>query len=254
MRLAPMNMLTGVPLDFSASENYDNQTGAPADFTQASLGSVLTACAVDRPVLTANVPNWGMAELMWVRYTGSAALAPGRLVVLDKDFTIADLPVTANTGRPVFVTLTNFTAGNVTPQAGWVLCSGICPVQYSVAATVGAVFGGTAGTATPTAAAGRQILNATCLIAAAGSFTRTGRVLSGSPFVEVASSVGNFIGQAVSGTGIPASTTISAISPDGTVLRLNNNATASGSPTLTFTHTNFGIVQMDRAFVQGQIT
>lgn len=256
MRLVPLGGISGVPLDFSASENLpNNYTSANADlssFSQYTLGAMLLA-GPSMPVdTTASVPNWGVCELLYVRHT-AAAIAPGRLVTIDKDFTIADLANTAGLGRPVYVALTNFSAGTTIPQAGWVLRAGICPVQYAVAATTGLVYIGGAGQATPAQANGKQINNAVCLIAASGSFTRSVRTVNGSLAVEIAQVGGVFVGQAISGTGIPGSTTVAKIAPDGRSVIMSAAATASGQVTGTFTHTGFGICQLDRAFAQGQV-
>jgi hypothetical protein len=191
---------------------------------------------------------------MYVFSTGAAAIVPGTPVVVDKDFVITALATTANTGRPVYVTVSRFEIGSTTRQGGWVMVCGITPVTFSVAATAGAVYGGTAGNFTPTAAAGRQILNATTLIAAATAFTRTVTTQNGSKVLRVARSNGMFIGQAVSGTGVAASSTVASIDPSGTSVILNNACTASGTVTGTFTPTGFGIVHLNNAFVQGQIT
>src|SRR4029077_20673917 len=43
--------------------------------------------------------------------------------------------------------------------------------------------------------------------------------------VTVASAVGLVVGQGVSGTGVPANTTISGINTDGTTFSVNNNCT-----------------------------
>ena len=120
--------------------------------------------------------------------------------------------------------------------------------------TVGAVYGGTAGVATPTPAAGRQILNATITVAGTGAFTRTVRTRNGRPQVEINDVSGLFPGMAISGTGIPGGATVLTIDNAGNAFNLSANATASASVTGTFTHTGFGIVQMDAPFVQGQIT
>jgi len=263
MRLAILDGISGLAVDFSVSDPIYpglNSANTSLDGTsQIMIGAIMAAAAADPPIFTANLPNWGRCELMYVRYIGAAAILPGRLVHLDKDFTISDVPTgSSNSGRPVGVALTSFSAGNVIPQGGWVMLSGIAPVQYAVAATAGQVFasGASAGQATPTAAAGRQLLNANCLIAAAGNFTRNVKTTNGSPFVDMlaAGSSGIFIGQAVSGTGIPGGATVSSITSDGRTIKMSANATASGVVTGTFTHTNFGIVEFSRPFVQGQIT
>ena len=53
--------------------------------------------------------------------------------------------------------------------------------------------------------------------------------------VTVASAVGLVVGQGVSGTGVPANTTISGINTDGTTFSINNNATIDNGATLTLT-------------------
>jgi len=261
MRLAPITGVAGQALDFSVSADYapGNQQGQKQ--SSWTPGTFMEAAATDGGIdTTANTPNWGLCELVYVVNTSALTFNPGRWVVLDKDFVLSDLPVTANTGRPCYVTLTRFAAGNVTRQGGWVMRSGIVPALFAVAATTGPVYGGTAGNATPTAAAGRQILNATTLIAAAGSFTRQIVTQSGSSIVKIARVNGVYIGQAISGTGIPASSVVSSIDPSGTAIQIGSavgtpvSATATGVVTGTFTHTGFGIVHIDRPFIQGQIT
>ena len=252
MRLAPVSSLVGILLDFSTSEDAPTTGYGPAgSHSPISPGMIIDAAPTDGIDTGTNVPNWGMSELMYVYNTGSAVV-PGTLVTVDKDFNITAAASTANTGRPVFVALTNFAAGSTTRQGGWVMCSGIAPVTFSVAATAGPVYLGTAGNATPTAAAGKQILNATTLIAAASAFTRTIVTQNGSRIIKIARTNGLFIGQAVSGTGV--SGTVSAIDPGGNQFTLSANATATGTVTGTFTPTGFGIVQFSRPFGQGQIT
>jgi phosphodiesterase/alkaline phosphatase D-like protein len=53
--------------------------------------------------------------------------------------------------------------------------------------------------------------------------------------VTVASTVGLVVGQGVSGTGVPANTTITAINTDGTTFRINNNSTIANGATLALT-------------------
>jgi hypothetical protein len=251
MRLAPINAITGALLDFSTS----------SDVKEWALGTPLAAVGTDYDT-TSNVANWGEADLLYVSSVAAAAILPGTLVVLDKNFRIAATAASeANTGRPVFVALTAFQIGSTTEQYGWVLRRGICPVAYSVAATTGNMYGGTAGEATPTAAAGVQILNARCLIAAVSTFTRSVLTRTGSSTIKNLSSVaGIYVGQAISGTGIPASSVVSAIDPNGTWLTIGSavgtpvNATASGGITATFTNTGYGICEVNFPTFQSQIT
>lgn len=250
MRLVPLNGPVGRLLDFSGSEGLSTAPeGRPWQ-----IGTPMLAGSSQDVNDVAGVPNWGACDILHVRYAGAAILEPGRLVHVDKNFRIADAPNTAGTGVPLYVTLTRFAVGNVTEQVGFVLRSGICPVQYAVAATAGAMYVGGAGQATPTAAAGKQILNARCLIAAATTFTRQIYTQNGSNLVRTPDVGGMFIGQTVSGTGVPASSEITAIDQSGQSFTMSELATASGTVTGTFTPTGFGICQLDRAFVQGQVT
>lgn len=250
MRLAPITGIVGSLLDFSASEDYTSTTSG---YTGIAPGTIIQAAPTDGIDTGSNVPNWIASELMYVVNTSSSTFAPGRLVHIDKNGAILDMPNTANTGRPVYVCLTSFSAGNTTTQGGWVLRRGIAPVSYSAAATAGAMYFAAAGQATPTLTAGKNLLNATCLIAAASAFTRTCTTKNGSNQLFVGRSQGIFIGQTPSGTGIAAST-VTGISPDGQYVTLSANMTASGTVTVTFTPTGFGICHLDNAFVQGNIT
>lgn len=238
MRYSPVDIAVGKVLNyFVATPDQQHALGTRTDVVSYDYDT------------TANVPNGGGGEALYVKATGTFAV--GRLVCIDKDWTLLDAPNTANTGRPVFVCMQAFSSTN---QYGWVLRSGIFPVSFAVAATVGPVYIGGAGQATPTLAGGKQLLNATTLIAAAGTFTRTVKTVNGSPYVTVMNGVqGIYPGLTPSGTGIAAST-VSSIDPDGRTLKLTANATASGTVTVTFTHTGFGIVHFSNPCAQGNIT
>ena len=53
--------------------------------------------------------------------------------------------------------------------------------------------------------------------------------------ITVASTVGLVVGQGVSGTGVPANTTITGINTDGTTFTVNNNCTIANGATLALT-------------------
>jgi hypothetical protein len=255
MRLAVVSgPLTGQLLDFSTSRDLTNSGTVLNGLSNAlQLGAMFTAASGDGLNTTAGVANWGLAEIVWVRNNG-AAVPNGSLVHLDKDFNLVLVPNTGLTGRPVFVTLTNFGVGSTIPQGGWVMRSGICPVLYAVAATVGPVYiSATPGSATPTNPTGqKQIGNAHCLIPVATTFTRSVTVKNASSQVRLANQAGIFVGQTISTAGntpIIASTEISALDPSGQFLTINNNTIASGTVTATFTMTGYGIIQIDRPFI-----
>jgi hypothetical protein len=240
MRLAPISGLVKGLLDFQGS----------VDTPIVNVGTLILAAPTDGVDTGTNVPNWGQCELLYVKNV-STAITPGILVVLDKDFNATAAPSTAGLGKSLYVTLTSFALGSTTPQYGWVMVSGVAPIQTSVAATTGLVYIGTAGVITPTQANGKQVLNAACTIAAASAFTRTIQTANGSKRIGVSRVNGIFIGQAITGTGI--SSTVASIDPGGNAFYTAAAATATGSVTGTFTPTGYGIVQLSRPFAQGQV-
>jgi hypothetical protein len=263
MRLALSNgPLAGMLIDFGPSQDFATSPSPGGKFSALQPGLIAPAASTDGGIDTsdADIPNWGAAEVMYVVNTSSSTFIPGNLVQVDKNYAIAAAATTANTGAPIYVCLSNFSAGNVTRQGGWVLLSGICPITTSVAATAGAVYLGTSKNVTPTLAAGKQVLNATCLVAASGAFTRAGTTRNGSSFVAIPRVNGLYPGLAFTGTGIPGASVISSIDPGGAGIVIGSavgtavNATASGTVTLTFTHTGYGVFQIQRPFVQGNIT
>lgn len=240
MRLLPIDMTAGKLINFSAAD----------DIQKHQLGTRTSVVSSDYSTV-AGVGNAGGGEAIYMKAAGT--FIPGRLVHWDKDWNLLDVPNTGNTGRSLGVVLSGFTAA---APYGWVLISGAAPVSFAVAATAGALFVGAAGQATPTAAAGKQILGASTVIAGAATFTKPVRTVNGSPYITVAAGdvSGLYPGIAVSGTGIPGGATVASIDNDGRTFRLSANATAGGAVTATFTHTGYGIVQLERPFVQGQIT
>lgn len=238
MRFSPVGALTGTPINFLAAQTLQTM----------QLGARLQATDSDYSTL-ASIGNGGGITAMYVRCP--TVINTGRLVHVDKDFVVSDVPVTAGTGRPVFVVLSPFGPG---ASFGWVGREGAFPVQFSVPATAGPVFAGASGQASPTAAAGRQLLNATTLLGSAAAFTRFARTRAGLNFIVLNDTTGIFPGMAVSGAGIPGGAVVAGFEQDNTTVRLSVNCTASASVNTTFTHTGYGIVQLESAFVQGQIT
>lgn len=251
MRLAPIGALAPSLLDFSAS----------SDVQEMARGTVIDAVGTDYSTAS-SVGNWGQCRLMYVSSI-STAILPGYVCVYDRRFNLYSASsgaTVANSGQSMFIALSNFALGSTTEQFGWILISGVCPVKYSVAATAGAVYVGTSGQCTPTAAAGAQLLNADCKITGAAAFTRSGTTKTGSSRVAFGTVVGMYPGQAISGTGIPASSVISSLDPSGTGVYIGSAigtlvvATASATVTCTMTNTGYGICLWNSPSVQSQIT
>jgi hypothetical protein len=206
-------------------------------------------------------PFIGPMELVFAQFTTASTLVNvGRLVHLDENFTLLDMPNTANTGRSLYVVAQRFpsTAGisATNPLFGFVArAAGRFPVQASAAFTAGAMYFAAAGQTTHVLTAGKQILNARGLISSAGTLTKSAYTQTGSPMLSVGNKDGLYPGVAVSGTGIPGGTTITTLDTGlNNTVQLSANATGTAAITATFTHTGYTIAQFDRPFVQGNIT
>lgn len=195
---------------------------------------------------------FGWGEFVYAKLATST-LAAGTVVTLDDSFAMTAAASTAGLGRPVGVLKTKMDA-SAGVAYGFVQIAGLAPATFSVAATVGAVYLGTAGNFTPTAANGKQVLNAYTIAAATKNFTRTITTRAGSPEISTSGLSGLFPGMALSGTGIPGGTTVLNLDATRrTQFNASANATASGTVTGTFTYTGFGLVQLNRPFSQGQV-
>ena len=138
-------------------------------------------------------PYWGSGEFVFVKFdTASTAVAFGSIVTWDTAFLVAKTAAAASvvSGGIVGVLASRFasnaavTAAN--PLFGWAQVIGTVPATFAVAATAGAVFAGTAGNATPTAAAGKQILGAQTIVAATGTVTKVCNTTNGQTLASCA--------------------------------------------------------------------
>jgi len=210
---------------------------------------------------------WGGGEMIYAQAAGT--INPFELVQFAPSFdstnkrwiySAAAAPVTANQGKPigVYAGWSAIASG----QWGWFQVGGLTPVKSfaSIAADTGfSKSGATAGLAVAEAA-GTQIVNARIVAPATTTVVLTGYLTNASNVVRVPSGQadGWFPGITVTGTGIPASTTVSKISPDGTQVTLSNPATANGANSLTGTYTTgsvyYNVAHLNRPFSQGRIT
>ena len=78
---------------------------------------------------------------------------------------------------------------------------------------------------------------------------------NGAPPGRHTSQIRRAVGVAVTGTGIPASTTITAIDPDNRTVTMSANATATGSVSVTGTYNDatifYNVVTVNRPGAQG---
>lgn len=207
--------------------------------------------------VSASDPFWGFGDFVYVK--ALSTMEKGSLVQLDELYTASDVPATANLGRPVFVLMNSMVSG----QFGWAQASGFAPISANASVAADTAIGiGAAGQA-GTNVAGRQILGARNRIPGTGTTAKanTQTTTNSSVLVTRDGYDGWFLGMALSGTGIPASTVVAALSADGrTVLMgsaigvVDRLATATGSVTVTGTWTNYLGVVFNNPMAQGAIT
>jgi hypothetical protein len=195
---------------------------------------------------------WGGGEFIYGKNNNGGALNTGQLCVFDSAFNFVQVPNSANQARAVAGAYQNFTS-NLT--FGWFQLSGQVILAAGASVAAGTPFGITAAGQVGASSAGKEIENA----ASSQPSTNTvviagGNTTNGSPILQVPKSDGWFPGVTLSGTGIPGATTVSAIDPSGRFVTMSNNATATGTASITGTYTNFIIAAAGRMFAQGRIT
>lgn len=210
--------------------------------------------------VSADDPYWGGGEYVYGK--ANATLNQGQVCVWDSAYKFTSLANTANQGRSIAFAIYPMTSG----QYGWFKISGRCVANCTASVAAGTTVGITAAGQLGANSAGKQILSAVSDQAATATITKANSVTTnGSNLLRVSDSDGLFVGLPISGTGIPASTYIGAISSDGRTITMTtsdlstaSNATATGSITVTGTMndgtTYYNVVQCDRPFAQGAIT
>jgi hypothetical protein len=186
---------------------------------------------------------WGTGSFVYIKSTD--AILKGSLVVVDELGQGTLLPNTANQGFPFGVSMNNMASGTF----GWIQVEGTAVYKTNATVAADAAIGiGAAGIA-GTNSAGKQLLGVRNRRAATATKTFTATTTTGSSTLVVAGGFdGAFLGMALSGTGIPASTVVAALDPDGRRIYMGSavgtvgdkTATASGSITLTGTYTGYG--------------
>jgi len=242
------------PLGFTGNQPF-NDWFAPDTTQRHPLG--LRVTAVDE--------FWGFAEFMYIKSNdailkgslvtwGGAAIALG----VSTAFLGTLLPSTAGQGFPFGVAMAPMASGTF----GWIMLSG-CAV-YKTSATVAAdtVVGIGAAGIVAANSNGKQLVGVRNTVSATGTNTAyANQTIGSSALVLPAGYAGFFLGMALSGTGIPASSLVAKLDPDGRTIYMGSAigtidklATASGLITLTGTYTGYGQGQINHPFSQGAIT
>lgn len=223
-----------------------NDWFAPDTVARHPLGTTLTA--VD--------PYWGAGSFMYLK--SNAAVLKGSIVIWDETYQATLAPSTANLGFPFAV------ATNAAPAGSffWAQVAGLAVYKTNATVAADAALGIAAAGIAGANAAGKQMLGIRNRISATGTVTMSAATQANQGVVIVQKGYdGLFLGQTLSGTGIPASTVVAGLDPDGRRVYLGSAigtfdkvATATGQITLTGTYTGYGAGQIMNPHLQGAIT
>lgn len=205
-------------------------------------------------------PYWGGQELIRLAIpTSTTAILVGTLACWNSNFEYVITPNTANLGQPVGASMSAVPLNATYVQYAWFVIGGKAPVLCGASVAADTAFGITAAGKGGAIANGKQVVNARVRTAATATVAKANTITrSGSNVYQVQNTDGWFVGLPLSGTGVAASTVITGIDPDGRTVTVNNNATATGSVTVTGTYNDgssnyWNTVIMNRPFAQGQI-
>lgn len=221
------------PLNFAGPTPF-NDWFTPDTTQRMQLGTVIQA--VD--------PYWGYGEFMYIK--SNDAIIKGSLVIVGTFPTFLGtlLPSTASLGAPFGVAMAPMASGTY----GWIQISGCAVYKTSATVAADAAVGiGTAGMIGAYSTA-KGMVNVHNLKAATATTTVTAGTTTGTGVLTTGGYDGFFLGMALSGTGIPASTVVAGLSSDGRTILTGSaigtfgdkNSTATGTITLTGTYTGYG--------------
>lgn len=221
------------PLNFAGPSPF-NDWFSPDTTQRQQLGLVVEA--VD--------PYWGYGQFQYIK--SNDAILKGSLVVVGTFPTFLGtlLPNTASLGVPFGVAMAPIPSGSY----GWIQIGG-CAV-YKTNATVAADAAVGIGAAGILGAYStlKGMVGVHNLKAATATTTVTAQTTINSGVITTGGYDGFFIGMALSGTGIPASTVVAKLDPDGRTIYTGSAigtlgdklSTATGTITLTGTYTGYG--------------
>lgn len=203
--------------------------------TTASQPLGMTVTAVD--------PFWGAGKFVYVK--SAAAILKGSVCMWDEVFNAELLPSTVTQGFAFGIAMAPIPSGSY----GWVQTEGRAVYKTNATVAADGVLAIAAAGILGATATGKQVLGIRNRIAATGTKTFTAGTTTGNGRLVCAAGYdGAFLGMALSGTGIPASTVVAALDPDGRTIYTGSaigttgdkNSTATGTITLTGTYTGYG--------------
>jgi hypothetical protein len=193
--------------------------------------------------LTAVDPFWGAGTFMYVK--SNDAVLKGSSVMWDEIYQAVLLPSAVTQGFPFGIAMAPMASGTF----GWIQLEGRAVYKTNATVAADGVMAIAAAGILGATATGKQVIGIRNRIAATGTKTLTVNTQNGTNVLFAPAGYdGVFLGMALSGTGIPASTVVAALDPDGKRIYTGSaigtagdkNSTATGSITLTGTYTGYG--------------
>jgi hypothetical protein len=206
--------------------------------------------------ITAVDPFWGTGKFVYLK--SNDAVLKGSLVMWDEVYQAALLPNTTLQGFPFGVAMSPAASGTYF----WAQTEGRCVYKNSATVAADAAVAIAAAGIGGASATGKQLVNFRQRISATGTKTLTVNTVNGSGVLMAPTGYdGFFLGMAVTGTGIPASSVVASMDPDGkrftigsAIATFDKLATATGQITATGTYTGFSSAIINNPFAQGAIT
>lgn len=247
---------------YIGAQPFSNSSGIGVEVADVASGY---APKVPLGTIAAYVdPYWGGLEVIRLAVPVSTAVRVGQLSTITSAFSFVSVPNTAGLGQSVAVCASDVPSNASFVQYAWFVVAGRFPVLSGASVAADTAFGITAAGQAGAVAAGKQLLNARVQLAATTTVVKTAGTQNGSPFIKVANPDGWFVGAALTGTGIPATTSVGSISADGFTVGMVStgtttaqNATATASVSVTATYNDgtrfWNVATFQRIFAQGQI-
>lgn len=232
------------PVSYAGPQPF-NDWFVPDTVKRVALGTMLDAYD----------SYWGFGRFLYV--TSTTTMAKGTLAMWTEAFVAAALPSTAGQGFPFGVLMESM----ITGQYGWLQISGFAPASASASVAADGVIAVAAAGQVGAAANGKQLLGARNRFASTATVALTNvQTFNGSSILLTNGYDGWFVGMALSGTGIPASTVVAKLDPDGRTVSMGSAigtvdklATASGLITATGTYTGYVGIVFNNPFAQGAV-
>lgn len=192
--------------------------------------------------VTAVDPFWGTGKFVYLK--SNAAILKGSVVMWDELYQAALLPSTVTQGFCFAIAMAPAASGTYF----WAQTEGRAVYKTNATVAADGVLAIAAAGILGATATGKQVLGIRNRISATGTKTFTATTYNGLGYLDVKGGYdGMFLGMALSGTGIPASTMVAGLDPDNQRVMMGSAigtfdklATASGVITLTGTYTGYG--------------